>query len=108
MRFGDHRPVVVRHVLGNRHEGGDTRLLDLVEDLQIEIGQVLVDPVDQLGLVVEGQADFRESHQRAGKPEEAFERDPDDGLAVGLPLGPGPHRFDRLAVVGEELRPHCR
>ena len=98
--------MVVRHVLGNRDEGGDTRLLDLLQDLQIEIGQVLIDLVDQLGLVVEGQADFRESHQRAGKPEVPFDRDPHDGLPVGLPPSPRPHRFDRLGVVGEEVGPN--
>ena len=49
---------------------------------QVEVGQVLVDLVEQLRLVVEGQADLREAHQRARKPEVALERDPDDRLAA--------------------------
>ena len=81
MPLGDHRAVVVRHVLGDRGEGRHADLLDLVQDPQIEVGQILVDPVEQLRLVVEGQADLGEAHQRARKPEVAFQRDPDDRLA---------------------------
>ena len=72
---------------------------------QVEIGQVLVDAVDQFRLVVEGQADLGEAHQRPREPEVALQRDPDDRLAAVLERGPGPHRLDRRAVIGEELRP---
>ncbi len=73
--------------------------------LQVEVGQVLVDAVDQFRLVVEGQADLREAHQGPREPEVAFQRDPDDGLACGLPRGPRAHRLDRPAVVGKQPRP---
>ena len=87
--LGDHRAVVVGHVFGDRGEGRNADLLDLVENSQIEVGEILIDLVQQFRLVVERQADFGEAHQRARKPEVSFQRDPDDDFAPRLARGPG-------------------
>jgi len=106
--FRDHRPVVVRHVLGDRRKSRRADLQHLLKDVQVELGQVRVDAVDQLRLVVEGQADLGEPHQGAREPEASLQRDPHHGLAARLALGPGTHRLDRRAVIGKQCRPHAQ
>ena len=72
MPLGDHRPVVVRHVLGDRGKGRDGRSWRPLEDLQVEIGQILIDAVDQFRLIVKGQADLGEAHQGPREPEDSL------------------------------------
>ena len=99
--------MVVGHVFGDRGEGRPAGLLDLVEDPQVVLDKVLVDSVDQLGLIVEGEAHFGEAHQGAGKPEKALQGDPDHCLAAGLASSPGAHGVDRLAVIGKKPPAHA-
>ena len=101
----DHRAVVVRHVLGDGHERRRADAAESIDQVEVVVEQVLVDLVDQLGLVVEAQAEPLEAHQRARKPEEALERAPDDGLAPCLALGPGTHGLDGGLVAGKKARP---
>ena len=74
MTFGDHRSVVVRHVLGDWCKSRAAGLGDPIEDPQIEVGQVPVNSVNQLRLVVEGQADLCKAHQGPREPEIALQR----------------------------------
>lgn len=99
----DHGPVVVAHVFGDGHEGGDAVFEDLVEETEIELEEVFVDAVEEFGLVAKGEHEFFEAHEGAGEPEEAFEGAPDDSLSPALPLGPGAHALDALGVGGKEV-----
>ena len=101
----DHGAVVVGHIFGDGHEGGDADLQDLVEEAEVEFEEIGVDPVDELRLVVEGEAHPLEVHQGPGEPEEPLESAPDHRLAPALEIGPGAHRLYGLAVRREEAGP---
>ncbi len=58
--------------------------------------------MQQFRLVGVGEHHGLKAEQRARKPEEAFERDPDYGFAARLAARPGAHGIDGRAVIGIE------
>jgi hypothetical protein len=87
---------------------GTQSLADLLEQAEVEGEQIAVDAVQQLRLIVVGEHHPVKAEQRARKPEEAFERDPDNGLAARLAGGPGAHGIDGRAVIGIERGQHAQ
>ena len=80
--------MVIAHVFGKGHEVGLADGADLIEDLEHPVGEVVVDLVQQFGLVVEGEKVSFDAEEISGVPEEAFEGQPDDGVAATFELSP--------------------
>ncbi|MDR1011077.1 MAG: hypothetical protein LBM04_08100, partial [Opitutaceae bacterium] len=64
--------------------------------------------MNEFRLVVVGEHETLETHERARKPEKALQRYPDHDIAVPLALSPRRHVRDGLIVRGKYLWPQCQ
>ena len=92
LSLGDHRPVVVRHVLGEGHEVGRADRTNLLDHAQNPSGKIRVDAMHQLRLVIEGIEMPFNSKKPSREPEEPVNRKPEHDIAILLFLcPPSPH-----------------
>ena len=98
--FGDHRAVVVAHILRKAHEFGFIAVEDAVEHLQIEFELVLVQALHELRLVVEGVKMVFDAEEIAREPEKAVEGEPEDRVAALVLFAVA---FERLEIDCVEI-----
>ena len=65
---------------------GSMTLADPFQEVLVECQQIIVDAAHQLGLIIEGVEMPLDAQQRARKPEEAVQREPDGELAALVAL----------------------
>ena len=117
--LGQHRPVVVAHVLGEAHEVGRAVLVQFVDDLELPVGHLVVHAVQERRLIVKRVQVPLDAQQRPRMPEVAAQRKPQRHLAallllpqrrpvLGINGGPGEQQLPHLVVAGlirDDARP---
>ena len=89
-----HRTVIIRHILGKSDHLRLEYLVKRVDRADVEVAEVAVHPVHQLGIIVEGVQVRLDSEQRARIPEEAVQPDAQREVAALIRLGERLYRFD--------------
>ena len=86
--------VIIRHILGKSYHLGLEYLVKRVDRADIEVAEVAVHPVHQLGIIVEGVKVRLDSEQRARIPEEAVQPDAQREVAALIRFGERLYRLD--------------